>query len=216
MIENVRKYPLATVIVISFYYLVGIVGLSIPVTESLFRALVPFTLLCSLYCLWLFHEQADLRIYLAGLAVFLTGFLVEAVGVNTGAVFGDYVYGKTLGVKIWNTPLMIGVNWLLLIYSCWALTGIFTGNRWLRYLAGSALMVLYDIALEPVAIRLDMWNWHDEAVPFQNYAGWFFASLLMFVMLDVLTKNIKNKIAPALFIIQAVFFIVLNMIYKFS
>jgi len=107
------------------------------------------------------------------------------------------------------------VNWLLLIYSCWALTGIFTGNRWLRYFAGSTLMVLYDIALEPVAIRLDMWSWRGEAVPLQNYAGWFLASLILFIIFDLSTKDIKNKIAPALFIIQFMFFILLNIIYHF-
>ena len=216
MIENVRKYPVATVLVLCFYYMVGLAGLSLEKTQSLFQALIPFTLLCSLYFLWLFHEKADLRIYLTGLAIYLTGYLVESVGVNTGAIFGDYVYGKTLGIKLWNTPLMIGVNWLLLIYSCWALSGIFTVNRWLRYLAGSTLMVLYDFALEPVAIRLDMWNWHGEAVPLQNYAGWFLTSMILFIFLDLSTKDLKNKIAPALFIIQFIFFIILNIIFYYS
>jgi uncharacterized membrane protein len=216
MIENARKYPVITVLILCLYYLVGIVGLSIEKTQSLFQALVPFTLLFSLYFLWLFHENADLRIYLTGLAIYLAGYLVESAGVNTGAIFGNYVYGKTLGIKLWNTPLMIGVNWLLLIYSCWALTGLFTGNRWLRYFAGSALMVIYDIALEPVAIRLDMWNWYGEAVPLQNYAGWFITSLILFIFLDRNRKNIKNKIAPSLFIIQFMFFIILNIIYHFS
>lgn len=216
MIENVRKYPVITVAVFCLYYLVGIGGLCYDSTQSLFRALVPLTLLCNLYFLWLFHENADLRIYLAGLVIYLAGFAVESIGVNTGAIFGAYNYGTTLGLKLWNTPLVIGVNWLLLIYSCWALTGLFTGNRWLRYFIGSGLMVIYDIALEPVAIRLDMWNWFGASVPFQNYTGWFLVSLILFIILDLASKNIKNKIAPALFIIQFVFFIILNIIYQFS
>jgi len=171
MIENIRKYPVATVLVLCLYYAVGLAGLSIEWTRPIFQALIPFTLLCSLFFLWLFHENADLRIYLTGLAIYLAGYLVESVGVNTGAVFGEYVYGKTLGIKLWNTPLVIGVNWLLLIYSCWVLTGLFTGNRWLRDFIASGLMVIYDIALEPVAIRLDMWNWFGASVPLQNYTG---------------------------------------------
>lgn len=216
MIENVRKYPVLTVFVISFYYLVGVAGMTLDQTQPLFRALVPYTLLFSLYLLWLFHEKADAVIYLAGLVIFLIGFTVESIGVNTGVIFGDYVYGKTLGVKLWETPLMIGVNWLLLIYSCWALTGIFTANRWLRYVAGSLLMVLYDIALEPVAIRLDMWNWRGEEIPLQNYTGWFLTSMILFIILDLTNKNIKNKIAPAMFIIQFVFFIILNIIFHYT
>jgi putative membrane protein len=216
MIERVRKYPVATVLVICFYYMVGIVGLSFEKTQLLFQALVPFTLLFSLYFLWLFHEGADRRIYITGFVIFLLGYLVEVAGVNTGVIFGDYVYGKTLGIKLWNTPLIIGVNWLLLIYSCWALTGIFTANRWVRYLAGSVLMVLYDIVLEPVAIRLDMWNWNGQVVPLMNYTGWFLTSLILFIILDLYTKSIKNKIAPALFIIQFMFFVILNIIFYFS
>jgi putative membrane protein len=216
MIEKVRKYPAATVIILCFYYMVGIIGLSLDRTRSVFQALVPFTLLFSLYFLWLFNERADMKIYLTGLGICLLGYLVESVGVNTGVIFGDYIYGQTLGIKLWNTPLMIGINWLLLIYSCWTLTGIFTGNRWLRYLSGSALMVLYDIALEPVATRVDMWNWYDKPVPFQNYIGWFFISMILFIILDRSVGNVKNKIASALFIIQFMFFIVLNIIFYFS
>lgn len=216
MIENVRKYPVATVLFLCFYYLVGILGLSIDRTQSLFQALVPFTMLFSLYFLWLFIENANLKIYLTALVIFLIGFLIEFVGVNTGAIFGDYIYGKTLGIRLWSTPLMIGAGWLMLICSCWALTGMFTGNRWLRYLAGSALMVLYDIALEPIAIRLDMWNWHDEPIPFQNYIGWFFISMILFIILDRSVGTIKNKIAPAVFIIQFMVFIILNIIFHSS
>lgn len=216
MIERARNYPIASIAVISFYYMVGLVGLSIDSTQSLFQALVPFTLLFSLYFLWLFHEGTNPRLYITALAIYILGFLVESAGVNTGAVFGSYIYGKTLGVKLWNTPLMIGVNWLLLIYSCWALTGSFTTNRWLRYLAGSVLMVLYDIALEPVAIRLDMWNWYGEQVPLQNYIGWFLTSFILFVIMDLNVKIIKNKIAAAMFMIQLMFFIILNIINYLS
>ena len=216
MIENVRKYPVATVAILSFYYAVGVVGISLEITQSLFRALVPFTLLCSLYFMWLFHESANLRLYLTALVIFILGYVIEAVGVNTGIIFGHYEYGKTLGFKLWNTPLMIGVNWLLLIYSCWTLTGIFTANRWLRYLSGSLLMVVYDLALEPVAIRLDMWSWFGAEIPLQNYIAWFFISIILFILLDINVKQIRNKIAPALFIIQLAFFIILNIVFRLT
>jgi bisanhydrobacterioruberin hydratase len=202
MIENVRKYPVHTVIAISFYYLVGIIGLINEQFQSLFKALVPYTLLFSLYFLLLFHEGSKVKIYVTAMIIILLSFLVEAIGVNTGVIFGHYVYGPTLGIKLWNTPLMIGVNWLLLIYSCWVLTGLFTGNRLLKYLFASMLMVIYDIALEPVAMM--------------NYTGWFLTSMILFIILDLGVGNIKNKIAPALFIIQFIFFLALNIIFYLS
>jgi len=216
MIEVVRKYPVQTVAVIAFYYSVGIVGLSVPKTQSLFQALVPFTLLCSLYFLWLFQENLSMKVYLTGLAIFILGFAVEVAGVNTGVIFGEYEYGRTLGIKLWNTPLMIGVNWLLLIFSCRALTELFLRNRWLRIVVASLLMVIYDIVLEPVAIRLDMWNWFGERVPLQNYLAWFIVSVILFLILELFVKQVRNKIAPALFIIQIAFFLVLNIVYKLT
>ena len=169
MIENIKKYPTATAVVIALYYAVGIIGLSMEKTRPLFQGLIPFTLLLSMYFLWLFHEKPGKRIYLGWLIIFLLGFFIEVLGVNTGIIFGHYTYGKSLGFKIMETPIMIGVNWLILVYSCWALVGLFTSNRWLGALAGGVLMVLYDFALEPIAIRLDMWNWHLSSVPVQNY-----------------------------------------------
>lgn len=216
MIENLRKYPVIIVVVISFYYLVGIIGLSIGNTRALFTALVPYTLLFSLYFLWLFHENPGPRLYLAALAIFITGFLIEVAGVNTGLIFGHYTYGKTLGFKILFTPLMIGVNWLLLIISCWTLTGLFLKNRWLRYTTGAFFMVIYDIVLEPEAIRLDMWSWQDDTVPVQNYIAWYFFSWVLFIFLDLSRAGMKNKIAPSLFIIQFMFFVILNIINYFS
>lgn len=216
MIENIRKYPSALIAFLSFFYMVGIVGLSLERTQPLFQRLVPFTLLFSLYFLWLFHEKPTYRFYLVALVIYLAGFLVEVAGVNTGVIFGEYVYGRTLGIKLWNTPLMIGVNWLLLIYSAWVLTGFITSNPFLRYGLGGLAMVMYDVILEPVAIRLDMWNWHGETIPLQNYFAWFVMSVILLVILDKSLKGIRNKIAPALFIIQLVFFILLNLIFHFQ
>lgn len=216
MIENVRKYPAALIAFLSIFYLVGVIGLSWEKSRSLFEALVPFTLLFSLYFLWLFHDTPSPRFYLASSVIFLAGFLLEVAGVNTGLIFGEYAYGKTLGVKLWNTPLMIGVNWLLLIYSAWVLTGFITSSRWLRYILGGLAMVAYDIVLEPAAIRLDMWTWAGVAVPIQNYVSWFVFSVILLFVFDRMMKEVKNKIAPALFIIQFVFFLLLNIIHYLS
>jgi len=216
MIENVRKYPSATVVGLSLYYTVGVIGLSLEMTRNLFQSLIPFTILLSLYFLWLFHQNPGRKSYIAWLVIFLAGYFVEVLGVNTGVIFGVYEYGNSLGFKLLETPLIIGANWLLLIYSCYALVGILTRDKWLGALAGSALMVLYDFALEPIAIKFDMWNWHLAPVPIQNYVAWFLVSFLFFMIFNLFIKKIENKIAPAVFIIQFMFFIILNVINYFT
>ena len=215
MIENLRKYPSATLAGIAFYYSMGILGLALEVTRPYFEIAIPFTLLFSLYFLWLFHDNKNSRLYLSWLTIFVAGFAIEVIGVNTGHVFGEYSYGKILGVKIWGTPLMIGVNWLMLTYSSTVLVGLFFSNRWFRYLVAASLMVIYDIAMEPVAIRLDMWNWNLVDVPIQNYVAWFFISAVLLIIQELFIKRIENKIAPALFIIQFLFFTILNIVFRF-
>ena len=58
--------------------------------------------------------------------IFLIGFSVEAVGVATGVLFGNYEYGAPFGFKIFETPLMIGVNWLFLALSTYGIVQYFT------------------------------------------------------------------------------------------
>ncbi|HRZ22364.1 MAG TPA: carotenoid biosynthesis protein, partial [Bacteroidales bacterium] len=109
--------------VLILFFAVGVAGLAIPATHSLFVRLTPLSLLLSLTVLLLFHPAWSTRLAIYFLIIFTAGLLVEAIGVNTGVIFGEYAYGSVLGLTIWGTPLMIGVNWLMLIYTTWDMTG---------------------------------------------------------------------------------------------
>ena len=50
------------------------------------------------------------------LLCFITGMLAEILGVRYGFIFGEYSYGNALGTKVMGVPLMIGVNWCILIF----------------------------------------------------------------------------------------------------
>ena len=47
---------------------------------------------------------------------FAVGVSVEIMGINTGILFGDYTYGDVLGFKLRDVPVLIGVNWFIIIY----------------------------------------------------------------------------------------------------
>jgi putative membrane protein len=51
-------------------------------------------------------------------SVFVIGFFSETVGVKTGLIFGEYSYGKALGFQWMQVPLLIGLNWFIIIYCC--------------------------------------------------------------------------------------------------
>ena len=194
------------------YYAVGLTGLILPATRELFIKLTPFSLLLSLGLLLLYHPSYQRRFWLSFVLIFLSGFLVEVAGVRTGLLFGTYQYGDTLGWKLFHTPLLIGVNWLMLVYCTGYIAGRFVESIYFRSIVAAALMVVYDFALEPAAIRLDMWSWEGGAVPLQNYLAWFFIAFgLNYLAGRMGIYQGHNKVATPLFFIQMVFFILLDV-----
>ncbi len=109
-IREVRKF-------IVIFYIVGVCGFLIPFVRELFIYITPLALLLCTYLLAAYHKQFNTKSILAFLIVFFIGFMAEVAGVNTGLIFGNYWYGKGLGPKIFETPLMIGSNWLFLSYA---------------------------------------------------------------------------------------------------
>src|SRR5258708_3871140 len=110
--EESRKSKISVSIIILFH-IVGLIGLSIPATRSLFLYIVPFHLLLMLAVVVLNHNYVDSRFLLFILIVFVSGFTAEWIGVHKHWLFGNYYYGKTLGFQLLDVPLIIGLNWFL-------------------------------------------------------------------------------------------------------
>jgi bisanhydrobacterioruberin hydratase len=196
------------------FYLVGVLGLSFTETRPLFIRLVPFALILGFAGVLLFHEAKwELKTLTAFVLVYISGFVIESVGVNTGLIFGEYIYGKTLGFQIFETPLIIGMNWLFLVYVSSSLTERLNSGRFISFLFPPVLMVIYDMVLEQVAPDLGMWNWKNEVIPLQNYIAWFVVAFIFVLVFGLFNIKTSNKIAPLIFILQFLFFLLL-MIFK--
>jgi putative membrane protein len=139
----------------------------------------------------------------------LAGFLVEVVGIKTGLIFGTYAYGEGLGIKWLDVPLMIGVNWGVLVFGTAALVQHFKLARWLKAALAATLMVSYDVLLEPVAVRFDFWSWAGGTIPIQNYLAWWIIAFGMLLGAFYLVKNLRNRLAIYIIGIQTLFFILL-------
>lgn len=194
------------------FYAVGYWGLVHPDYSPLFKKLVPFHLLLMLILMIISNEDRNQYFWTFLLTTFTAGFVIELLGVNTGAIFGNYSYGTTLGPKFADIPLLIGVNWILVIYS----TGVFMKefgirNHIIRAFAGALLITTLDVLIEPVAIKYGYWNWEDFEVPFQNYVGWFVFSFIMLRFFFLMKFRKRNLAATTLFIVQFIFFFLLNM-----
>ncbi|HKK09904.1 MAG TPA: carotenoid biosynthesis protein [Bacteroidales bacterium] len=207
-INNYQKHFKFFIILI---YAVGVAGLSLPASRELFQTLTPLNLLMMSGILFVFHRPWNGKTIALFAGIALAGFFAELAGVQTGLVFGDYGYGQTLGLQISGTPLLIGINWLILIYMVFHLLQDLQMHRTLKILLGALIMVSYDLLLEPVAIQLDFWNWQGGAIPLQNYVAWFAISVVFLSLLSLSSYRSENKVSNILLGSQFSFFLILNL-----
>ncbi|QNN42544.1 carotenoid biosynthesis protein [Pedobacter roseus] len=210
--QNDLKVKKIAVAVIVVFHLVGLLGFLIPAAQPYFIKLVPFHLLL-MFAIIVFAYNADVkRLLLFVCGVFLCGFLVEVLGVSTGKIFGSYYYGNTLGYKIAAVPLLMGVNWVILIFSVGQmLKSMKIRNSILASLIGAVILVGFDFFLEPVAMKFDYWHWDWHQIPVQNYVAWFIVSVILLKFYYALDLKQQKYIGIAMFASQLIFFVVLYM-----
>lgn len=196
------------------FYIVGIAGMLLPFSFLLFVKLIPVALLLSSIALAFFHKIFNSKTLLVFISIYIIGFFVEVAGVNTGLIFGDYIYGESLGIKLFNTPLIIGLNWLLLVYITASVLELSKLTMLLKILFGAFLMLGYDLIIEQIAPILDMWTWQNNKVPVKNYVTWFLLALVFHTAIQVFKINTKNKLAPVILVCQILFFLVLLIYFK--
>lgn len=226
MLNRFTRFEMATAIAILFHT-IGLVGLLF-FDQAFFLAATPLNLLLSFGLLIWTQNAKNIAFYTFLLTCFAVGVAVEVIGVNTGLLFGDYTYGQVLGPKLRNVPLLIGVNWFIIIYCCGisihtllmkAITRIAadTGKAPLALKAlsviidGATLAVFFDWLMEPVAVKLGYWTWNgDGSIPMFNYICWFVVSLLLLISFHFAKFNKQNKFAVNLLLIQLMFFLLLR------
>ncbi|MFM2376111.1 MAG: hypothetical protein RLZZ165_1208 [Bacteroidota bacterium] len=211
MMALIRTYlPIFSVGILVVLYTVGIWGLNSG-HRDWFLAATPLTLVLSTGFLLLNHQGWNGR-FLAGMAFCcLSGFFIEVLGVRTGLIFGNYAYGETLGLQVWEVPLVIGLNWLLLLYTTSSLAERLALPKAVQAGLAALAMTLLDVLIEPVAMRLDFWQWEDGRVPLQNFMAWFLVSLVLILLLRGFGFEKRNPIAAALLLLQFFFFGTLNL-----
>jgi len=189
-------------------YMVGIISILLGHAELL-MLLTPYNLLFATGILLYNAEGFDKKYGTWLLVVMLAGFFVEVLGVKTGLIFGDYAYGEGLGLKWLDVPLIIGMNWGVLVFSTAALVHKLQLAKPLKAAIAATLMVSYDLFLEPVAVRFDFWTWAGATIPLQNYIAWWIIAFLMLLGAFTIVKNLRNRLAIYVLLIQTLFFILL-------
>lgn len=165
--------------------------------------------------LWLLYRRnRDLRLFYWSAAAYTGTFFIEVAGVATGMIFGEYHYGGTMWLQWLNVPLVIALNWTALILATNDLAA-----RWLRQplaisVLASVLIMAYDLCIEPVAVRLDYWQWAGGVIPVQNYLAWGIVALVFSIPLNYSRIAYRSPLLPIYALAQLFFFLVLLFFYK--
>ncbi len=199
------------------FYLVGFLLFFIPQTRSVFIAITAPSLLLVYISVFIHHKYQAKKDSWVALFIVIAGFFVEVAGVQTGTIFGYYTYQEGLGIKFFDTPILIGINWLFMVYASHSIVSLFLHNKIVRVFLGALLMVLYDLILEFAAPLMNMWYFEDGYPPVINFIAWYALGLFFLVLVEYFGIKTNNKPARALFIIQLLFFAIIamvNLIFK--
>jgi putative membrane protein len=218
-IKNIQDYLRRNKkFVISFFalfYFVGFFGTIIPYTHGLFLKLFPWALLLSFLGVLIFQKsEFDFKTVILLIITALAGFFLEVAGTNSQLIFGSYTYGETLGIKVFNTPLMIGINWVMLVFITGSVVEPLSVSPPLKVLFASVIMVFYDFLMEFIAPVLCMWTWEGGVVPARNYVSWFIFAVILHSIFKIVRVKTQSSIAFSILSIQVAFFIFLIIYFR--
>jgi putative membrane protein len=200
------------ILVVIIVYAVGIIGTLIPAARDLVVGLTPYNLLFAGIMLMSSADQRKSNFWIFLVFAFLIGYGFEVIGVKTGLIFGEYAYGKTLGFKPLDVPLVIGLNWWMLSYAF----GVIARkarfeNRLVLSLLGASMMVMMDFLIEPVAVYFDYWQWENNVIPLKNYIGWWLLAFVIQMVFHTLLRKQENYLAIPLIFSQLVYFMSIHI-----
>lgn len=203
-----------------FYFLIlvyvsGAIGFLFK--PAFFSAFTPFTLVFTSF-VFLIHQPINkLNYALSFITLALIGFVAEVIGVKTGITFGSYFYGNALGYKLLAVPIVISLNWALLI-NIGVLTASYVSKKPLILATLSSVIITsVDVLIEQVASQMDFWHFTQGIAGIHNYMGWF---IISFVAAWFLQKHLlkgDKKIALIILLLQVFFFglIYINKLFNF-
>jgi uncharacterized membrane protein len=201
-----NKLEIVSLFLVWLFQLTAIIGITLGYYDW-FITKTPINLILTLSLLIIrFPIDSKMKFAMA-LFFYSFSFIVEWIGVHNGFLFGDYTYGNNLGIKIDGVPLLIGVNWLILIFCSATISEKLVTSKWLKIILGASLMVFMDLFIETSAPHFDFWVWAVGHAPLQNFIGWFIVALIMHIIYHQVKIKGDFVFSCHLYVAQLSFFI---------
>lgn len=201
MIKTYKSYFLYFLILV---YISGSIGFV--VNPPFFSPFTPYTLLLTCFVFLIHSPLADKKFIFAFFSVAFLGFIIEVIGVKTGLIFGKYSYGNGLGIKLLEVPLIISINWAMLIFAGITTVSRIFANKITVLIVASLVVTGIDLLIEQVAPKLDFWQFEGGLPGIHNYLGWigvaFFTSYFFY---PTIIKG-NRTVSLIILILQIIFF----------
>ena len=218
-----------SVFIALLFHVSGLIGILFTPYKDWFIQHTPFNLLI-MAGLLVWNQSKPNKAFIIFITVcFLTGMIAEIIGVQSGWLFGEYAYGDVMGPKVFGVPLLIGINWFVLVFCCMIIIERLHVKMKQKYLEndlggppenlerlsivvdGALLATTFDWIMEPVAVKLEFWKWEAPAIPIYNYICWFIISCFLIMVSRKFLFSKSNDFAVHLLIIQSLFFLTLRI-----
>ncbi|MEY3835470.1 MAG: hypothetical protein RI989_898 [Bacteroidota bacterium] len=207
--KKLKLFAILWIVLVHFFGIIGVYFL-----PDWFLPATPITILVSAIVVFLRYEKYRSSRVIAFVVIAIISYLIEVYGVKTGNLFGTYTYGNNLGWKLFDVPLIIGVNWAVLIMVAQQLTThyIEVNNRFLSAISVATIMTTFDLLLEVLAPQFDFWSFTNvNYAPFENFVAWFVVSFCFGLYSYSHFRN-PNKTAVLYGAAQLAFFMILGLL----
>lgn len=162
------------------------------------------------------------------IAASVIGAGAELLGTNTGIPFGEYLYTDRLGAKILgDVPYFIPTSWYALGVLSYDLGGRISSSRIGRALATAALMIVWDVSLDPAMNQgggtFVFWEYPGGGaffgMPWVNWIGWAVTSVAIALAFEALgglkpaATSLTRRWAPVAYSLNVLFPVSICLLY---
>ncbi len=193
---QMRRWVLVGTLLI---YISGIIWLLLPSMQQGTLALTPYIVSLSLLALLLnehrhYEWNSTLIIYYIG--CYLATHLVE--------VMGRYSYSTLLGLQLWQTPLIMGCNWMIQLIALRELSTQYGLQGTSRVVVTTLLIVAYNLIIGQIAPLMGLRESSREGMPITSYLVGGIVSLLLLGWGEQILPNKRgrNRAAIPLLVLQ--------------
>ncbi|CAN5403872.1 hypothetical protein BH10ACI3_BH10ACI3_07180 [soil metagenome] len=146
-------------------------------------------------------------------AVGILALTIETLAIVTGFPYGHFGYSDLLGYRLFGyTPWTVALAWTPLVLAAYAVARRTIGNVVLRMILVAVLLVIFDLVIDPGAVKIGFWRYEGGGsfygVPWSNFAGWLFSGAIAAVVLEIFTAIRKPLLSAPAQLISSSFFII--------